>query len=212
MKTTSIHAGKPKTVTWQGKNVTTGIYKDPVTQPVMVRKLNIDGDGQADLTVHGGEDKAVYAYPEEAYAWWNKELNKTLAEGFFGENLTVRGLDESQMAIGDIYQVGECQLQVVQPRFPCSKLGVKFGDMSIIKTFMKSGRPGVYFRVIKEGFIQAGDGWKLIQSEPVRIPVTVLWDFYQTKKIDEVTGLNLLGLGSLNESWRKKIQDALRHS
>ena len=206
MKIVSINVGLPKTITWQGKEITTGIFKNPIPGPVMVRKLNIEGDKQADLTVHGGADKAVYAYSFKAYDQWKRTLNiSDLAPGAFGENLTFDELDETKICVGDVLKVGETELQVVQPRQPCFKLGAKFGDMKVLNTFNQIDRPGIYFRVLKEGLIATGDEAKIISQEASRVPLIELFHFYKTKTIKPKTAKALLAVKSLNTSWRNKL-------
>ncbi len=152
----SIQVAKPRAVRHMGKDVPTGIFKLPVTQPVMVRRLNIDRDEQGDLTVHGGVDKAVYCYAAEHYPAWREELARDLPYGTFGENLTVTGLMEDELHVGDLLEVGDAVLQVSQPRLPCYKLGIKIGSQRFLKRFLESGRSGFYCRVLQEGLIEPG--------------------------------------------------------
>src|ERR687888_98634 len=164
MKILSVNVGLPRKVLFSGEVVTTGIFKEPVKGRIKLRRLNLDGDKQADLTVHGGFDKAVYTYPAEHYDYWKNRLpNMKLSWGMFGENFTTEGLLEDQVNIGDIFRVGSSELVATQPRMPCYKLGVKFGRMDIVKKFMDSKLPGIYFRVIKEGEVEAGDAIELIR-------------------------------------------------
>ncbi len=154
----SVNAGLPRIVEWRGKPVSTGIFKEPVTGKIAVRRLNLDGDRQADLTVHGGADKAVYAYPAEHYPWWREQYPEMpLPYAQFGENLTTEGLHEDDLRIGDRFRVGTAELVVAQPRFPCYKLGVRFGEPTVVKRFLESDRSGVYFSVAQEGEVEAGD-------------------------------------------------------
>ena len=154
----SVNVGLPHTVQWRGNPVSTGIFKEPVTGRVMVRRLNLDGDRQADLTVHGGADKAVYAYPAEHYPWWREQYPEMpLPYAQFGENLTTEGLREDDLRIGDRFRVGTAELVVAQPRFPCYKLGIRFGKPTVVKRFLASERSGVYFSVAQEGEVGAGD-------------------------------------------------------
>jgi MOSC domain-containing protein YiiM len=210
MKLLSIQVGLPREVEWEGKSVSTGIFKDAVHGPVQVRKLNLEGDGQADLTVHGGLDKAVYAYGRDAYPWWLRKLSVAdLPNGAFGENLTFASLDERSLFIGDRLTLGGCELEIVQPRFPCFKLGIKFRDMGILKTFMKSGRPGIYFRVLKEGKIQAGDELVRTEINPERVSVWEFFDLKARKYADPPLLKRLLRIKGLNEEWRAKFQEHL---
>jgi MOSC domain-containing protein YiiM len=167
MKLLSVNVGKPRTVEWKGRAVTTGIFKEPVSGRVAVRKLNLDGDEQADLSVHGGPDKAVYLYPSEHYPYWRQEFpDMDLPWGMFGENLTSEGLLEDAVNIGDRFRIGSAELMAVQPRMPCYKLGIRFGRDDIIKRFMASGRSGIYFAVLKEGGIEVGDSIEVISRDP----------------------------------------------
>jgi MOSC domain-containing protein YiiM len=158
----AVFAGKPQTISIDGRETSTAIYKSPVTGPVMVRTLNIDGDQQGDLTVHGGVDKAVYCYPVEHYDTWSAELKRALDRGTFGENLTVSGFLEDTMHIDDVIELGSATLQVSQPRYPCYKLGHKMGDQRFIKRFQQSERSGFYCRVLQEGMIEAGDTMRVV--------------------------------------------------
>src|SRR5205807_9963856 len=163
MKILSVNVGLPKEVTWQAKLVTTGIFKEPVNAPVMLRTLNLDGDRQADLTVHGGVNKAVYVYPSEHYGYWRTELpGIDLPSGMFGENFTTEGLLEEAIYIGDRFRIGETEVMVTEPRMPCYKLGIKFGRPDIVKRFLASRRTGFYFAVFREGMVGTSDAIKLI--------------------------------------------------
>ena len=160
----AIFVGKPQEVLDEaGRPVSTAIFKSRIEGPVMVRQLNLDGDGQADLKAHGGVDKAVYCYPAEHYEAWQSELGRELEYGTFGENLTVTGLLEDTLRIDDIIVVGDAVLQVSQPRFPCYKLGIKMGDQGIVKRFQQSGRSGFYCRVLEEGVIDAGQTMDVVE-------------------------------------------------
>jgi MOSC domain-containing protein YiiM len=164
-KLLTIQVARPVPVQHMDREVRTGIFKRPVEGPVMVRTLNIDGDEQGDLTVHGGVDKAVYCYASEHYPAWQEELGREWPFGTFGENLTVSGLFEDQLHVGDVLEVGDAVLQVVQPRFPCYKLGIKIGDQRFVKRFQESGRSGFYCRVLQEGNIEPGQPIKLTQRD-----------------------------------------------
>ncbi len=158
MRLISVNVGQPRPVTYRNGVISTGIYKESVTGAVWVRRLNLEGDGQADLKVHGGEHKAVYAYPFEHYAFWAHELGRhDLVPGQFGENLTVEGLIEDAVSIGDVFRIGEALLQVSQPRAPCFKLGIRMGDKDFVTRFVAVNRTGFYLRVLEEGRVAAGD-------------------------------------------------------
>jgi len=180
VKIISIQVGMPKEITFRGKKIVTGIFKQPVKGTVRVRTFNLDGDKQADLKVHGGRDKAVYAYSLDAYPWWKKARPDDVFEyGAFGENLCVDELPEDKTYIGDTFEVGTTILQISEPRFPCYKLGAKFGDPKILKTFMQSKRPGSYLRVLQEGTIKAGQKFKLISREKKLVSVL---EVFESKK------------------------------
>ena len=203
MKILSVNVGLPREVAWQGKLVTTGIFKDPVKSPVMLRRLNLDGDGQADLTVHGGVSKAVYAYPSEHYAFWRAELpTMDLSLGMFGENLTTEGLLEDAVYIGDRFRVGEAELMVTEPRMPCYKLGIKFGRADIIKRFLASRRSGFYFAVTREGMVSAGDALELIGREQQDISVADITRLYAFEKDDVKALRRAIEVEALPENWK----------
>src|SRR3989337_4582725 len=166
MKIVSVNVGLPREVIWKGKRVTTGILKEPITGRVMMRRLNLDGDRQADLSVHGGPSKAVYAYPIEHYEYWLKQLpGVDLPWGMFGENFTTEGLREDSVNIGDRFRIGSAEVMVTEPRLPCYKLAAKFGRDDIIKRFLHSGRTRFYFAVIREGEVGTGDGIELVSRD-----------------------------------------------
>src|SRR5207302_8414371 len=163
MKLISLNVGLPRLVMRDGDWVSTGIFKEPVTGRVMLRTQNLDGDRQADLSVHGGRSKAVYAYPSEHYDYWKHELPEMdLPWGMFGENFTTAGLHESELNIGDRFSVGSAAVMVTEPRMPCYKLGLRFGRSDVIKRFLVSERTGFYFAVLQEGEVGAGDTITLI--------------------------------------------------
>lgn len=156
MKVVSVNAGKPREARWRGRIVTSAIWKSPVAGRVPVGKLNLEGDGQADLAVHGGHEKAIYVYPSEHYAYWRALLGH-LPWGAFGENLTTEGLVEDEVRIGDRLRVGSALLEVTQPRTPCVKLAMRFQRPAIVREFARSRRSGFYCSVIEEGEVSAGD-------------------------------------------------------
>jgi MOSC domain-containing protein YiiM len=179
MKLISVCVGLPREVTWKGKPVTTGIFKQPVAGRVMMRSLNLDGDRQADLTVHGGAEKAIYAYPMEHYPYWQQELpNEDLPWGAFGENLTIEGLSETSVNIGDRFRIGTAELMVTQPRFPCYKLNLKFGRDDMVKRFLNSRLSGIYFSVITEGEVGVGDPIELVSRDGNNITVADIIQIY----------------------------------
>ena len=157
MKLISINVGQPQIVQWMGRTVTTGIFKKPVGGRVALSRLNLSGDKQADLSVHGGAEKAVYAYPAEYYAYWQNELpGAQFPWGSFGENFTTEGLLDDDVNIGDRFRIGSAEVMVTQPRLPCYKLQIRFGRNDIVRRFMTGGRPGFYLAVLQEGEVEAG--------------------------------------------------------
>jgi MOSC domain-containing protein YiiM len=203
MKILSLNVGLPREVAWQKKIVTTGIFKEPVKGPVMLRTLNLDGDGQADLTVHGGVSKAVYAYPSEHYTFWRAEFDAMdLPWGMFGENLTTEGLLENAVYIGDRFRVGETELMVTEPRMPCYKLGIKFGRADIIKRFLVSRRSGFYFAVAREGMVSAGDALELIGREQQDTSVADITRLYAFEKDDVKALRRAVEVEALPENWK----------
>jgi len=172
MKLLSVQVGRPRTVQWHGKPVSTGIYKEPVAGRIMLYQFNLDGDQQADLTVHGGRDKAVYVYPSEYYPLWQAEFpDLLLPYGMFGENFTTEGLDEESVHIGDQFRIGEAVVEVTQPRMPCYKLGIRFARPDMPKRFHASGRCGFYLAVLHEGEVGAGDLWERIARNDQQVSV-----------------------------------------
>src|SRR5438874_10948019 len=203
MKVLSMNVGLPREVTWQGKLVTPGIFKEPVNAPVMMRTLNLEGDRQADLTVHGGVTKAVYAYPSEHYGYWRTELpGVDLPWGMFGESFTTEGLLEEAIYIGDRFGIGETELMVTEPRMPCYKLGIKFGRADIIKRFLASRRSGLYFAVTREGMVSAGNALELIGREQQGISVADITRFYAFEKDDVKALRRAIEVEALPENWK----------
>lgn len=199
----SVNVGLPRTVEWKGREVTSGIFKEPVSGRVKLRTLNLDGDGQADLSVHGGPDMAVYAYPAEHYGYWRKELpGMDLPWGMFGENFTTEGILEDSVNIGDRFRIGAAELMVTQIRVPCYKLGMKFGRDDMVKRFLASRRTGFYFRVLKEGEVGAGDAIERIGRDENNVTVADITRLY----VRESVGLELLRrairVEALPEGWR----------
>lgn len=171
MKLLSVNVARPKRVRHSGRAVRTSIFKEPVSGRVAVRRRNVEGDEQADLSVHGGPDKAVYAYDIGGYEHWCRELSRELPFGQFGENLTVEGMPETEVRIGDIYRVGTALLQVSAPRSPCFKLALKMGLPRFPRAFLASGRTGFYLRVLEEGEIGVGDAIELVSQDPRGVTV-----------------------------------------
>lgn len=212
MKVLSVNVGLPKNVLFNGQIITTAIFKDPVNGPIILRKLNLDGDKQADLTVHGGIDKAVYSYPEEHYCYWRKQFpNMDLEWGMFGENFTTEGLLEDAVNVGDQFQIGSAKLVATQPRMPCYKLGVRFGRMDVIRKFMTSGRPGIYFKVLTEGEIKIDDKIKLIKRDKNNVTVKDIVTLYITRNnTDNIeTMRRATKIRDLPEGWRSEFQQKI---
>lgn len=212
MKVVSLSVGLPREVVWHGQKVTTGIFKQVVDGRVFLRTLNLDGDRQADLTVHGGKDKAVYCYPLEHYEYWKKELpGRELPAGSFGENFTTEGLSEDSVHLGDRFSVGSAEVVVTQPRLPCYKLGVRFQSDDMVRRFLASGRTGFYLAVNREGEVGAGDQIKVISRDENEVPVSEITRLYIAKSYghDAESLGRALKVAALPESWKKYFRDRL---
>jgi MOSC domain-containing protein YiiM len=213
MKLVSLNVGLPREVIWHHARVLTGIFKEPVAGRVALRTLNLDGDRQADLTVHGGKDKAVYSYPIDHYDYWKRELpGRDLPLGMFGENFTTTGLLEDSVHLGDRFAVGSAELVAAQPRLPCYKLGVRFQADDMVKRFLASRRTGFYFAVTREGEVGAGDEITLISKGPNAVPVSEITRLYITKKYteDDVALLQrALKVAALPASWKSYFRERL---
>jgi MOSC domain-containing protein YiiM len=183
MNLLSVNTGLPRDVTWHGRSVTTGIFKQPINGRVALRKLNLDGDGQADLRVHGGENKAVYCYPVVHYEYWRRQLpGRELPMGVFGENFTLDSFLEESVHLGDQFAVGSAEVVVTQPRLPCYKLGLRFESDDMVKRFFLSGRTGFYLAVNREGEVGAGDEVRVINRDPNGVPVSEITRLYAEKR------------------------------
>ena len=210
MKLISVSVGLPRQVSWKGKPVMTAIFKQPIQNRVMLRSRNLDGDGQADLTVHGDIDKAVYAYPAEHYADWQQELPEVeFPWGAFGENLTIAGLSETAVNIGDRFRIGSAEIQATQPRFPCFKLNLKFERSDMVKRFAKSDRSGIYFSVVQEGEIAAGDTVELVSRDPNNITVADIVQLSVRKANDLELLRRAVQVPALATSVREDLQQQL---
>jgi MOSC domain-containing protein YiiM len=206
----SVNVGLPREVTWKGKSITTGIFKAPVAGPVALRRHNLDGDRQADLSVHGGPTKAVYVYPTRHYDYWRRELGeRELTWGSFGENFTVEGVDEEAVSIGDEFRVGSARVIVTEPRMPCFKLEIRFGRADMVKRFLKSQRPGFYFGVVEEGMVQAGDHLERVAEHPDGLRVADVTRLYTTEKTNEALLLKAISVEALPVSWRVSFEHQL---
>jgi MOSC domain-containing protein YiiM len=216
MKVISVNCGLPRAVVWHGRDVTTAIYKQPVNGRIALSRLNLDGDRQADLKVHGGTDKAVYCYQVAHYDYWKAELpNRELPWGIFGENFTIDGSLEDSIHIGDRFSVGSAELVVTQPRLPCYKLGVRFESDDMVKRFLASRRTGFYLGVTREGDVGAGDEITVLDRDPNSVPVSKITHLYITKEYDaeDVAWLQqALTVAALPESWKKYFREHLQAS
>lgn len=203
MKVVSVNVGMPREIAAKTGPVLTGIFKDPVAGAIPVRRLNLDGDAQADLTVHGGVDKAVYAYPVEHYPYWRGEFpDKDFPFGMFGENLTTEGLLEDEISIGDRLQVGTAVLTVTQPRLPCYKLALKFQRDDIIKRFLASGKVGAYFKVEQEGSVSAGSPIEVLSRDEHRVSIPDITRLYVSHEPDEELLQRAVSVEALPQSWK----------
>ena len=213
MKLVSVNTGLPREVMWHDRRVTTGIYKQPVEGRVALRKLNLDGDRQADLSVHGGEYKAVYCYPVEHYDYWKMELpGRELTMGMFGENFTTHGLLEHSVHLGDRFSVGSAEVVVTQPRLPCYKLGVRFGADDMVRRFLASGRTGFYLAVTRDGEVGADDEIKAVSRDTNAVPVSEITRLYVAKTYEERDLASLrraLRVEALPDSWKGYLQHRL---
>jgi MOSC domain-containing protein YiiM len=220
MKLVSVNTGLPREVKWHGRVVTTGIFKEPVAGRVALRKLNLDGDRQADLTVHGGEHKAVYCYSLAHYDFWKRELpGRELPMGMFGENFTMDdgkdALLEESVHLGDRFSVGTAEVAVTQPRLPCYKLGVRFGSDDMVKRFLASGRTGFYVAVVREGEVGKGDEMKVIAREANGVAVSEITHLYVVKRYGEAeisAVRRALRVEELPESWKRYFRERLRQA
>ena len=219
MQLISVNIGLPREVLWHGRPVVTGIFKEPVNGRTALRKLNLDGDRQADLTVHGGEHKAVYCYPVAHYEYWRKELRgRELPKGMFGENFTVdfredTGSLEDSIHIGDRFLVGSAEVVVTQPRLPCYKLGVRFQMDDMVKRFLASGRTGFYLAVIREGEVGAGDEMKALARDPNAVAISAITRLYVAKRYSDDDASSVkraLQVAALPETWKEYFRERLK--
>ncbi|HET9530298.1 MAG TPA: MOSC domain-containing protein [Blastocatellia bacterium] len=207
MRLVSVNVGLPRDVYWQGKTVTTGIFKEPVNSPIMLNTLNLVGDKQADLSVHGGLDKAVYAYPIEHYEFWRGELpDIDFSAGVFGENFTTEGIIEDSVLIGDRYRIGGAEVIVTQPRLPCYKLGIRFGRADMVKKFLASRRTGFYLGVLREGVVEAGNKIELIGREERTVSVADITRIYALEREDMRTLELAVEVEALPEKWKEYLR------
>lgn len=213
MKLVSVNVGLPQETGWHGRSVSTAIYKEPVEGRIALHTLNLDGDRQADLRVHGGEHKAVYCYPIEHYRYWKRELpGRDLVMGNFGENFTTEGLLEDSVQLGDRWAVGSAETVVAQPRLPCFKLGIRFQSDDMVKRFLDSRRTGFYLAVLREGEVGTGDEIRVIARDPSAVPVSEITRLYVAKRYGEEDVLSvrrILRVATLPESWKEYFRERL---
>jgi MOSC domain-containing protein YiiM len=202
----SVNVGTPREVPWRGQTVRTAIWKDPVAGRVKVRGVNVDGDDQGNREVHGGVDKALYAYAAEDYQWWGAELGQELAPGTFGDNLTVRGIDVSGAEVGERWRVGGTLLEVAQPRTPCFKLGIRMGSQRFPRRFAAAGRPGAYLRILAEGEVAAGDPVEVVHRPGHGLTVAEVSRIYHD---DHAAAARLLQVPELAGTWRRWAESFL---
>jgi MOSC domain-containing protein YiiM len=213
MRIMSLNVGLPREVIWHGHAVETGIFKEPVTGRVMLRTLNLDGDRQADLTVHGGEYKAVYCYPLEHYDYWKEELpGRDLPLGIFGENFTTEGLLENSVHLGDRFSIGSAEVVVTQPRLPCYKLAVRFQADDMVKKFLTSRRSGFYVAVSREGEVGAGGEIKEVARDKYHVSIADIVRLYVTKRFtsaDAEVISRAVQVEAFPESWKAEFAERL---
>ena len=210
MELLSVNVSLGKEVSYKGKTVTTGIFKEPVNGRVVLRALNLDGDRQVDLKGHGGPYKAVCVYSIEQYQRWQKELGRDdFRHGQFGENFTVDGMPDDKTHVGDVFRVGNSLVQVTQPRVPCYRLGIKMGSPEFPKKFLQSNRVGFYMRVLQEGEVGAGDSIELVETDPQQITVEAMNRllYFDPENVEDAT--RALGIAALSPGWRGSFEERL---
>jgi len=206
----SVNVGLPREVDWHGRRVRTSIWKSPVEGAVHVSSLNLAGDEQSDLSVHGGREKAVYVYPREHYEHWTRERpGQELPWGAFGENLTTEGLLETDVRIGDRFRIGSAEFLVTQPRMPCFKLGIRFGRDDMVKRFLRSGRSGFYLSVLREGDVAAGQPIELAGRDDHGVTVADIASLYARDMDNEDLLRRAMAVPALPESWKEYFRERL---
>ncbi len=210
MKLISLNVARPRLILYQGKTINTGIFKEPISGPVQLRTLNLDGDRQADLTVHGGPNKAVYGYPSEHYPFWRQELpGVSLPWGIFGENFTTTGLSEDELHVGDRFQIGSAIVMVRQPRMPCYKLAAKFQRDDMIDRFLVSGRSGFYFSVEQQGSVAVEDDFQLLKRSDHGITVAEMNQLFARDRYNLDLLRKAIATEALPEDWREYFSERL---
>ncbi len=213
MKILAVSVSPPREFEFKGRTMRSSIFKKPVNGPVALGKTSLAGDGQANLDVHGGSYKAVYAYSHDHYAWWSKKLGRNdLSFGQFGENLTISGLDEDDIAIGDQLLTGTALMVVTGPRIPCAMLGVKFDDKMMLRKFSDAGRPGFYLRVLETGVLEAGDEVKKVKAGAGGLSIRAMYNAYSKPKSREACDIleHALTLPDLDPDFIPRINKHLR--
>jgi MOSC domain-containing protein YiiM len=207
MKLLSVNVGLPQEVRWRDDLTATAIHKLPVDGRIAAKRLNLDGDRQADLAVHGGPEKAIYAYPIEHYAYWREELpGVPLPLGVFGENLTIEGILEPMIRVGDVLRIGTSELVVTQPRMPCFKLNVRFQRGDMVKRFLRSGRTGFYLAVREEGQLGAGDAIGLTPTREQAVTIAEITALYTTERQNQDLLHRAIRTPALPEPWREHFR------
>lgn len=209
MRLASVNVALPREVAYRGRRVWTGIYKEPVRGRVHAGFLNLEGDRQADLRVHGGRDKALYAYDRDNSRFWEERLRREMPPGQFGENLTVEGMKENEVHIGDRYRIGSALVEVSEPRAPCFKLGVKMESPAFLKDFLESGRTGFYLRVIEEGDVGAGDVIETVSRDPAGVTVLDATRLLFSRDVDVDVASRALEIASLSVGLRRAVSERL---
>jgi MOSC domain-containing protein YiiM len=215
MRIVSLNVGLPREMNWRGRSITTGIFKEPVDGPVHLLRHHLEGDGQADRSVHGGVDKAVYAYPMEHYDAWRGELpGYELRWGIFGENITAEGILETAVHIGDRFRVGSAEIEAAQPRLPCKKLNLRLDRDDMVERFLRSRRTGIYFRVLREGKLAVGSVLDRVHVDSAAVPIAEITRLYAFDKTDVDAMRRVLEVHTLPEKWRsyfmKRIDEQAR--
>jgi MOSC domain-containing protein YiiM len=210
VKLVSLNVARPRLVVYKGQSINTGIFKQPVSGPVQLRTLNLDGDRQADLSVHGGPHKAVYGYPSEHYSFWREELpGVDLPWGMFGENFTTSGLAEAEVHVGDRFQIGSSILMVRQPRTPCYKLAAKFQRDDMLERFLLSARSGFYFSVEQEGSVAAEDDFQLLERNRDGITISEMNRLFVREKYNQDLLRKAIHTAALPDDWREYFAERL---
>jgi MOSC domain-containing protein YiiM len=208
MRVVSVNVGAPRDVEWFGRRVSTAIWKEPVRGPVTIAGVNLEGDDQADRRVHGGPDKAVYAYAVEDYHWWSEQLGEPVLPGTFGENLSLEAVDLDAAVVGETWQVGTARLRVTQPRMPCFKLGIRMGDATFVERFREARRFGAYFAVEAPGTVAAGDPAVRV-GRPEEASLTIAEFITADQDSDPTLLRRVAGTRHVPESWRQHAERAL---